>query len=379
MIRVAQVLEASVGGTKRHVLALAEGLDRGRFEQTLVIGTGRTGALGPEWAATGLPVVPFRAARAISLGGDWRAYRQLESLLAGGGFDLVHCHSAKAGFLGRMAARSLERTKRIYSPHCFPFAMQAGAARRRLYLALERWAGRHTDLLVAVSRAEAEEALRKRIVSAERLATVPNGIRIADFQQHGAREATRAELGVGASEVLVLSVGLLDGQKGHRHLVEAAALLRPKCPRLRVAIAGEGPLRRGLQLAVDRLGLREHVTLLGHRDDVPQLLAAADLFVLPSLWEGLPYALLEAMAAAVPVVVSRVGGMAEVVREGKTGLLADAGISASLAARLREALGHSERMARMAGAAWALVATEYTEERWLRDMAATYERVAASG
>jgi len=377
VIRIAQVLEASVGGTKRHVLGLARGLDRERFAQTLVIGTGRTGGLGPEWAATGLPVVPFGVGRAISLPRDWRAYRQLRRVLAEGAFDIVHCHSAKAGFLGRMAARDLPGTRRIYTPHCFPFAMR-GARGLGLYLALERWAGRHTDLLIAVSRSEADEALRYGIVPPDRLVTVPNGVRLADFQDGEARQTKRAELGVASDEVLLLSVGFLSLQKGHVYLIKAAGLLRSAFPKVRVAIAGDGALGRVYRLAADKWGLGDRLMLLGHRDDVPQLLKAADLFVLPSLWEGLPYALLEAAAAGLPIVASRVGGITDVIADGKTGLLAEPGDAASLSAKLREALSHSERMARLAGAAWALVAAKYTEERWLSEMAATYERVVAS-
>ena len=376
MIRIAQVVEAFEGGCKRHVLGLLAGLDRGRFRQTAIVGKWREEAEEIAAVTGEVETIPWDVRREIRPGPDRAAYRFLRDLFRERDFDVIHCHSAKAGFLGRLAARG-QRAAVLYTPHCLPFMMAVPAWAKIGYLWLERYAGRFTDRLIAVSPSEARVAAAMRAAPADRIVTVENGIDPALAQVQVDAPAKRAELGIAEGTQVILSVGALRPQKGHRYLIEAAALLANDWPDAVFLIAGEGPLRPQLSELSRRLSVEERVRLLGRRADVAELLAAADLFAFPSLWEAGPYALLEAMAVGLPVVGSRIPGVIDWVTEGETGYLFPPRRSAKLAEALGVALSDRAEATHRAEAARAMVLQRNTQERWLREMTALYEECSS--
>jgi glycosyltransferase involved in cell wall biosynthesis len=378
MIRIAQIVEAVEGGCKRHVIDLLAGLDPGRFHQVAIVGVRRDGNIRAEIAAaTGgkLETVPWDAPREIRPLADWRAYRSLVRFLREHPFDVIHCHSAKAGFLGRLAARGLP-ARVLYTPHCLPCMMGTSAAARFVYCRLERMAGWYTDRLIAVSPSEGQAAAG--LVPPERVVVIENGIDPASVGASVDVARKRAELGLGESSKVVLSVGALRRQKGYRHLIEAVPPAANLCADAVFLIAGEGPLRPELERLVERLNVGERVRLLGRRSDVAELLAIADVFAMPSLWEAGPYALLEAMAAGVPVVGARIPGIIDWVTEGQTGYLVEPANAASLARGLVSALTGPREARRRAEAARGMVLERNTKDRWLRDMAALYESIVSA-
>jgi glycosyltransferase involved in cell wall biosynthesis len=181
-------------------------------------------------------------------------------------------------------------------------------------------------------------------------------------------------LGIPEEARLVGTVGALTPQKGLEHLVRAAATVRREPLEAHFVIAGEGSLRGGLERLAKALGCAQTVHFLGHRPDIPELLAALDLFVLPSLWEGLPYALLEAGAAGVPIVATRVPGNLDLIRDGETGRLANPADALDLAVQIVEALGDENRAA-MALRLQRIVEQEYTLERMTAGHAAVYQEL----
>jgi glycosyltransferase involved in cell wall biosynthesis len=377
MIRIAQVVEAVEGGCRRHVLDLLTGLDRTRLRQTAIVSPRRQPDIADEiarLAAGEVEVIPWDVGRSISPLPDWSAYRQLARLLRERDFDVVHCHSAKAGFLGRLAARRL-RARLLYTPHGLPFTMRVSAPARAAYLLLERLAARHMDRLIAVSPSEAEVAVEARLAPRERISVIENGVAPASPAVTVDRQQKRAELQVDGAATVALSVGALRLQKGYRYLIEAAALLANLQPASVFLIAGEGVDRRELQALIGRFHLTSCVRLLGARSDVPELLAAADLFVMPSLWEAGPYALLEAMAAGVPVVGSRIPGITDWLTEGETGYLFGPAGPRSLADAISRALSDPAEARRRADVAQAMVLQRNSRERWLRDMERLYQEV----
>ncbi|MGQ9733153.1 MAG: glycosyltransferase family 4 protein [Candidatus Zipacnadales bacterium] len=380
MIRIAQVVEAVEGGCKRHVMGLAEGLDPARFSQTVIFSPHRDADFARAIAATTggtVETVAWDVRRDVSFAADWKAYRFLQHLLAERKFDVIHSHSAKAGFLARMAARRLSAA-RVYTPHCFPFCMKTSSFRRHQYLWAERLVGRYTDCLVAVSPSEAELAVQMRIVPRERVIIVENGLDLTPLDAPVDIAEKKQSLGISPTQPVILAVGALRPQKGMRYLIEAVPRLAVRYPELQVLIAGEGELRGELAELIARLGVGKHVRLLGMREDVPELLRIADCFVLPSLWEGGPYALLEAMAAGTPVVGSRIKGIIDWVTEGKTGRLAEPGSSDSLAKAVEETLADPPGSRQMAVTACAMVRRRNTLDRWLADMARLYEKLVAA-
>lgn len=379
-ITIAHVLEATVGGTRQYLMDVCLGLPRERFRQTAVVSCERDPGFVLDAdrlsdAGVSVKFVPMR--REISPLADLRALRGLSRFFRRHDFDVIHCHSAKAGFLGRWAARrARSRAAVAYSPHAFAFQMRAGALRRWLYLALERWAGRWTDLLITACESERSLAVAHRIVPRERTVVVPTGIDLSRFTAEGASAAFRERLGVPPQHRLVGAVGAVVAQKGHSYLVEAAQTVIERFPHTTFVIAGEGPLRRPLEERAQALGLGRRMRFLGHRDDIPDLLASLDLFVLPSLWEGLPYALLEAMAAGVPVVATDIAGVTDLIRPADTGHLTGAGSAGGLAEAMLAALEDEGASARMAARAREVVASGHSREGMLAALAEVYERLA---
>lgn len=203
-----------------------------------------------------------------------------------------------------------------------------------------RLTDRLAHVTVTNSRLAADSLLRRRVVSTERLRVIPNGLDVADFFDRSRRDPLRAELGVAPEEFLWLAVGRLRPQKDWPNLLRAVSLL--PADRQRVVVAGFGPLRAELVELSTTLGVGDRVRFLGRRDDIPQLLGAADGLVLPSAYEGLPNVVLEAMAAARPVVATGVGGVPELVDD-STGRVVPAHDPAALAAEMQHVAGLPDR------------------------------------
>jgi len=242
--------------------------------------------------------------------------------------------------------------------------------RRRLAL---RSAFALSGTVVAVSSALARHLSRDLWIRSSRIRTIPNGVRCV----RGSLCKLRAELGLTSKDRLVVAVGNLYVVKGHKYLIEALGLLRYSSRPVHVAIAGRGELAEALADRARELGLTERVHLLGLRSDVPDVLAAAEIFVLPSLSEGLPLVLLEAMFAGLPIVASDVGDIRLALADGNAGVLVKPGAPEPLARALdhllrapHEALGLGQRAAQRAAA-------EYSVSRMVGSYAVAYQRVLA--
>jgi glycosyltransferase involved in cell wall biosynthesis len=203
-------------------------------------------------------------------------------------------------------------------------------------------------------------------VKAEKIVVIPNAAAVA---ARAAQPVPRAELARNATAPIVLTIARLDAQKGISHLLDAAAAV----PDVSFAIAGDGPDRAALEAQTAKLGLADRVRFLGHRRDVPALLAAADLFVLPSLYEGLPLSVLEAMAAGVPVVATAIGGTDEVVRDGETGTLVPPADPLALAAAITRTLADRDQAKRLAAGAREFVAREYSVQSMVGAVSRLYD------
>jgi glycosyltransferase involved in cell wall biosynthesis len=236
--------------------------------------------------------------------------------------DLVHANSSKAGVLGRLAAAVAGVPVRVFTVHGWAFAAYTGFA-SRVYLYADRLMRPLTTLVICVAENERAIGIAARTCLPEQTAVVHNAVDTAAFPQ-----ATHA-----GSPPRIVSVGRLKYPKDFATFV--AALERLEVGSFRALVIGDGPDREALSAELARTGLGEIVELAGERGDVPDLLAASDIFVLSSRSEGLPVSILEAMAAGLPVVASAVGGVAELVEDGETGLLVPAGDADALAVALR--------------------------------------------
>ncbi len=368
-------MEAVAGGTQHHLLDLAFGLDPERFEQYLVISLQRNPGFAeqiPDLEAHGVGVVELPMYRRISPWRDWRALRRLVDIVTRLQPDLIHGHSAKGGFLARMAA-ARRNIPAIYTPHILPFRKYRSSLKRYIYCALERYAARRTDFLIAVSDSERRAALDANLLPADRVPVIPNGIVASDYYYPQRREAVRQELGVDEATVLVGAVGDLRPQKDYDTLVNAAALFAPSAL-VQFVVAGEGWLRDQLTALIERLGVGDRVTLLGWHEDIAGLLAALDVFVMPSSYEGCPYALLQAMAAGTPIVASATADIADIIVDGTSGRLAPVGDAQALSETIKQVLADRQSSRQMANRAQQLVRQEYKLESMIARTAQLYER-----
>lgn len=378
-ITVAHVLEATAGGTRQYLLDVCLGLPRERFAQTAIVSLERN----PDFAedlgalrAAGVQVEVVPMVREISPRADLAALRHLRDYFRESPFDIIHAHSSKAGMLARIAAwQARNPAARVYSPHAFAFTMSVSPWRRRLYLLLERLAGRLTDLLVCTCESERELAVRHRIVSPGRAAVVRTGVELRRFRPTGAGHRVREQLGLPERHRVVGTVGAMVEQKGHDLLVAAAPLVLERMPHTTFVIVGSGPLEDELRRAATRLGLGRRMVFLGQREDIPELLSAFDLFVMPSRWEGMPYALVEAMAVGVPALGTAIPGIVDLLEPGHTGWLSEPDSPEALAQAIITALNEEGQSAAMAAAARELVVREHSRERMLDRLGALYERL----
>lgn len=360
--RFAHLIESDgPGGAERMLASLAAELQVSGSENVVIAPAAGEGWLARELAGTGVQVELFRLDRPVSatfarwLADTFRRHR----------ISIAHSHEFTMAVYGAWAAR------RAGVPHLF--TMHGGryyAQRWRRRIAL-RVAASLSGSVVAVSQSLRRHLRRDLWLRASQIVTIPNGVRLSPV----AESSLRTELGLCDTDQLVVAVGNLYPVKGHVHLVEALARLAPHFPWLHVAIAGRGALEAPLLARAHALHVEHRFHLLGLRSDISTVLAGADVFVLPSLSEGVPLALLEAMQAARPIVATAVGEIPTVLDGGRAGTLVPPGDVAALATALAAVLLDPAGAHRLAAAAAMRAADEYTLERMTTRYVALYERL----
>lgn len=241
-----------------------------------------------------------------------RSYSELKKLIQREKYTCLHCHTPVAGMIARLAAKGTE-TKVIYTAHGFHFYKGAPLQNWLLYYPVEKWLSRYTDVLITINKEDYQRAKKK--FHAKETKYIPGvGIDVEKIQAVQVdRVKKRAELGIGKDDFLMLSVGELSKRKNHQIVIEALAKLKDK--RIKYIICGQGPLKDKLEQMAEKLGVKDQLFLLGFRTDVIEICKSSDLFVFPSRQEGLPVALMEAMASGLPCVVSRIRGNTDLIED----------------------------------------------------------------
>ncbi|MHB9074516.1 MAG: glycosyltransferase [Desulfobaccales bacterium] len=361
-IRVLHLLATMpVGGAEDLVAAIVRGLDPGRFSAAVAT-LGPTGPVGHELLAQGYDV--------ISLGLDikrtsvWRLAGAVRRLLKAQRPDILHTHLYHPNLYGRLGALGLGLPGVVAAVHNSYTRVKF---HRRVWNFLLAWA---TDRVLVGSPQVWQDVRRYDGVPASRLLLLPYGIPLAELDTPLSRDAARERLGV--SGLVIGAVGRLEDQKGHAHLLAALPEVRREIPDTRVLLVGEGRRQEDLQRQVQALGLQDTVRFLGTRRDLPEIYRALDLFVQPSLWEGLPLALLKAMGAGLPVVATRVSGSLEAIADGVNGRLVAAGDPQALSQAILDLARHPEERQRLADAARRTVAKRYSLEAMVRQLEELY-------
>lgn len=365
-LRIAMMLESDgPGGAEMVLMQLSEELAR-RGHLVVPVGPEKgRGWLARELRARGFTPEVFRLRRPL----DWGCVTGLRRIFQQHRIDVVHSHEFTMAVYGAMAAR-LEGRRHVITFHGSQTMHRA--LRRRIAV---RWAMRNSAATVAVSGATKAQLDRDLGLSPAALGVVLNGVP----ERPGTADRVRQELGVQPGEVVLLAVGNLDPRKAHIVLLEALQRLGATGLTVpwRLVIAGGrgGPEQPKLEEFARRHGFADRVHILLQRSDVPDLQAAADIFVMPSLWEGLPLAVLEAMVAGNPIVASRTSGIPEAVTEGQEGRLVPPGDAAALAEALRGLIESPELRREMGARAGRRGRAEFT----ISAMANNYLRLFHGG
>ncbi len=369
-LHIVEVLEATAGGTRRHLRDLVLGLDRSRFRLTVIASLARDADFGRDidlfrMAGVAVHLLPMK--RRIAPLADAVALVRLIRLVRRLRPDIIHAHSSKAGLLARLAARTAGGVPTVYTPHAFAFL--SDSPWRGLYLACERWAARRTGRLIAVSREERDwacDGVRGLGLPVDRVRLIPNGIEAGGMQPM-----------TDQTHPLIGFVGRMCRQKGPDLFLAVARRIHAARPDVRFLMVGDGPWLGWVEGRLRRTGLDACVLLRTARDEieVAEHLLDLDALVMPSRWEGLPYTLLEAMASGVPVVATAVGGIADVLETEGAGLLCLFGDVEGLAVRALAVVNDRELAGRIR--AGARVRMEgYTLRQMVERIAAVYEDLA---
>ncbi len=344
-------MEATIGGTKRHLLDLVAEIDRNRFELEVACPAVRSESHGDTSFVDDLRAVDVRLhlmpmVRALNPIADARTAAVLAGLIRRGGFDIVHTHSTKAGATGRLAAMTRPGVRCVHTPHGFYFLNFAAPLKRELFRMLERGLGVRTQRLIALSPSERRVA--ETVVPARKIRLVPNSF--DPFTPYARREARR-RLGLPPDLPIVGTTARFTHQKSPFDIVAAFAEIHRVHPKARFLWINGGELKVAVERRLAEQGLLDLTSRPGYLAEARELLPAMDVYLHLARWEGVPYAVMEAMTAGVPVVGARAVGTMDLIDDQRTGLLVEPGAGGAAGRAAAELLTHPQRARTIAKAA----------------------------
>ena len=378
--RIARVAtRLNIGGPALHVTILATRLGP-EFETVLLVGEtdAREGSMLDDAEAAGATVIQVPGLkRKPALVDDLRAALWLFRYFRWWRPAIVASHMAKAGTLARLAGFFARVPIRVHTFHGHVLDGYFSMAKTFVYLSVERLLGMVTSRFIAISPALAED-LREMGIGAGKISVIPLGLDLERFRDPPEGGAFRADLGVGPDAILVGVVGRLVPIKAHGLFLEMASDVRRRRDDVEFAIVGDGELWFSLQEQVEALGLRDCVHFAGWRRDLPEVYRDLDLVVCCSINEGTPVSVIEACAAGTPVVGTDVGGMADVITSGETGLLVPSGDRVALTEAVLSSINDPARAEQMSLAARAMVTRKYSADRLVEDVRRLYFELVPS-
>lgn len=369
-----------IGGAQENTMLTAELLQQAGWRVDIVSGpqTGSEGSLIEIVQERGIPLVlEPTLVREVNPVKDLLATWRLARLMRQGQYTIVHTHSSKAGIVGRWAAKLAGVPVIVHTVHGWGHHERQHPLIRAYYIWLEKLTLPITDKLIVVSALNIEKGLADGIGQPDNYLVIRSGIELDRFgHPQVPRAETRAAWGIPQEAVVVGSVTRLSPQKAPLDFVQAAALVAQQYPQTYFVMVGDGPLRSEVEALAAKLGMADRLVLTGLRRDVPELMAAFDIFALSSLWEGLPRVLPQAMATSLPIVATACDGSAEAITEGVNGFLVPPGEPKALAERLCQLLADPV-LAKQLGAAGYARAAEFSDRGMVEAIADLYRELLA--
>ena len=365
--------KSSVSGGEKVLFDLATSLKERGHEVIAV--SPEAGQLPDELGKEGIrtEVIPFHKTY------DLRAARRLARFIKREKNEVLHSHSMLTSIISRIAGRWARVPVSVSTEHLTMELARGGRSREigerlkaRYYRALGNYTSRYNQRVIAVSRAVRDDLIEQGI-PARRITVIQNGIPLPQIDP-AAGKRIRRELGIKEEETVIGAVGRLSPQKDYPTMLRAFSEVVRKSPEAVLLIAGDGYLRDNLQKLSDKLGIRERVKFLGYRSDVLEVVSSFDIYALSSLWEGLPLAVLEAMALQKPVAATAVPGTKEALVDGKTGFLVPLKNAHSLAGKIAELIKDPAKARKMGEAGRRRARERFTLKRVVDEHEALYRR-----
>jgi glycosyltransferase involved in cell wall biosynthesis len=366
-LRVLEFIRPTTGGAARHVELLIRMIDRERFDVSVLTSDDPDSPFVERLESLGIPVTGLAIKRAFHPISDARALFRTWRLMRRDRFDLVHCHAAKAGLLGRLAGRVAGADTFLYTPHGFYFNYGIGLVKRWAHIFLERILGHLTSRIVATAPREGAQIVELNLIEPERVAIIPNAVDTRAFRPEPAPDgpADRSRLVIGM-------VGRMAPPKDPFTFLDAARQVLEPFPHARFVLVGDGELMRPARKHAGSLGIADSVDFLGYREDIRAVLETFDVNVLSSRWEGLPYALVEGMALGKVAVGPEISGCTDLIQHGKNGYLFPVGDAGTMARQLIKLLGDDELRERMGRAARDFVVERHSADLWIKRIEGLY-------
>ncbi len=320
---------------KTHLLELLQGLRKRGFNVETACPS--NSALFNEVSGMGIKTHPVNIVGPISPKDDVICINQLRKIILAGDYDIIHFHGSKAGMVGRIAALSARYKNNVMTVHNFIIYQEVNPAQRVLFKYGEKLLSTATSKIITVSAALKNDLVKNFGIPEKKIVSIYNGIDIHKYSDTCDGIKTREKYGLNTDALIVGTLARMAPQKGLEYFIKAIPLIQ-KNTNTKYIIAGDGPLLPLLKSQATELGLSERLSFTGHVENVPEFLSCLDIFVVPSIAEGLSITTIEAMSVGLPVIASRTGGLPELVKHGETGLLVEPRDPAKLAQAVTELL-----------------------------------------
>jgi glycosyltransferase involved in cell wall biosynthesis len=379
-IKIAQVItRMDWGGSPDIVRLMCAQLDPQRYDNRLITGPSLHLSLETNKFLDRYrdqTQIVFSLKRDILPLDDLRALIELYRIFRREKFDIVHTHTAKAGVLGRLAARLAGIPHIIHTPHGHNFYGYFGPLGSKLVILIEKWLSLFTDKIMTLTELERKDYVTFRVCRPEKITVINSGIELEKFRNIQIDQTQkRAEFSIGPEEIVIGMMGRLEPVKGPEFLIEAAKAVIERIPKIKFLIVGEGSLRERLEERCYQLRIHDRVIFTSWREDIPEILSILDVVVLPSLNEAVGRILIEAGALGKPVVATYVGGIPEIVKDKETGILVSPKSVTDLAQALIALARDENRRNQMGQAARRWIDDKFSSTRMIAQIARLYEEL----
>ena len=330
------ITQSEFGGARRYSFDLANNLQN---DYEIMVAAGGQDELFERLKSINVTTFKLKnLVREINLVKDIFAYWEIKKLLQKIKPDILHLNSSKAEIFGALAGHRAKIKKIIYTVHGFVFNEPMPKWKKLIYLWLEKFSAKYKNNLICVSDFDRQTGIKNKIAPSQKFITIYNGVAKINFLE---KKEARKELNLPLEKTIIGTIANFYPTKGLIYLIKAAPIIIKKYPDLKFKIIGDGALKNQLTTEIEKLNLKDYFSL-EKKENAASLLLAFDIFALPSIKEGLPYTILEAAQAGIPIIATNVGGIPEMIKGGESGLLVNPADSAALAETIIQLLEYKK-------------------------------------